>query len=103
MPTTFGPSDPDRALRQWLATPLGQQLLAGEAQLLSRVLDGVFGLELLQVGAWGASRALLASSRTQRQTLITQSADCPAGAVIARYDALPVQTASVDAVLLPHT
>ena len=103
LPTTFGPSDPDRALREWLATPLGQQLLAGEAQLLSRVLDGVFGLELLQVGAWGASRALLASSRTQRQTLITQSAACPAGAVIARYDALPVQTASVDAVLLPHT
>jgi SAM-dependent methyltransferase len=67
------------------------------------VLDGVFGLELLQVGDWGASRELLACSRTQRQTLITQSAACPAGAVIARYDALPVQTASVDAVLLPHT
>ena len=103
MPTTFGPPDPDAALRFWLASPLGQQLLAGEAQILGQLLDGVFGLELLQVGAWGASRQVLAASRTQRQTVIAQSPSCPGIGVVARHDALPVQTASVDAVLLPHT
>jgi SAM-dependent methyltransferase len=86
----------------WLGTELGRQLLAAEAQLLQGVLDDVFGLELLQLGAWGGSRQLLSSSRTRRQTIVAEAA---AGEVdiIARLNALPIQTASIDAVLLPHT
>jgi SAM-dependent methyltransferase len=86
----------------WLSTPLGRQLLAAEAEMLRGMLDDVFGLELLQLGGWGASRALLSASRTRRQTVI---ADRSSGEVdvVASLSALPVQTASVDAVLLPHT
>jgi len=86
----------------WLSSPLGRQLVTAEASLLRGLLDDVFGLELLQLGSWGASRELLAAARTQRQTVIAETAG---GAidVVARLDALPVQTASIDAVLLPHT
>jgi SAM-dependent methyltransferase len=86
----------------WLATSLGRQLVTAEATLLRGLLDEIFGLELLQLGSWGDSRELLAASRIRRQTVI---AERPGSGVdmLARLDALPVQTASVDAVLLPHT
>ncbi|MEO8313297.1 MAG: methyltransferase domain-containing protein [Pseudomonadota bacterium] len=86
----------------WLGTALGQQLLAAEAQLLDGLLADVFGLELLQLGTWGSSRQLLSSSRTRSQSIVAEAAD-PSVDIVARLTALPIQTASVDAVLLPHT
>jgi SAM-dependent methyltransferase len=91
---------------EWLSSPLGRQLLAAEAQLLRGLLDDVFGLELLQLGTWGLSRDLLSSSRTRRQTVIGTREEADAGGevdLVAELSALPVQSASVDAVLLPHT
>lgn len=90
----------------WLASALGRQLLTAEAELLRGLLDDVFGLELLQLGTWGLSRDLLSSSRTRRQTVIGPVHECGSGGevdVVAELSALPVQSASVDAVLLPHT
>ena len=90
----------------WLASTLGRQLLAAEAELLRGLLDDVFGLELLQLGTWGLSRELLSSSRTRRQTVIGPARGECSGAevdVVAELEALPVQSATVDAVLLPHT
>lgn len=80
-------------------------MLQAEAQLLRGLLDDVFGLELLQLGTWGASRELLSTCRTRRQTVIAPSRDCSGCEVdvLAELSALPVQSASVDAVLLPHT
>jgi SAM-dependent methyltransferase len=86
----------------WLGTNLGRQLLQGESELLRGLLDDVFGLELLQLGGWGASRELLSGSRTRRQTLVAERAG-GAVDVVARLDQLPIQSASIDAVLLPHT
>jgi SAM-dependent methyltransferase len=98
---------PGNPLATWLGTELGRQLLAAEAQLLDGLLDDVFGLELLQLGTWGSSRQLLSSSRTRRQTIIAEAA-CDQGKggavdIVARLNALPIQSATVDAVLLPHT
>jgi SAM-dependent methyltransferase len=90
----------------WLSSPLGRQLLHAEAQVLRGLLDDVFGLELLQLGSWGASRDLLSQSRTRRQTVIAPSAAKAAGSevdIVAELSHLPIQTATVDAVLLPHT
>ena len=90
----------------WLSTPLGRQLLQAEGELLRGLLDDVFGLELLQLGTWGASRELLSNSRTRRQTVIAPSREGCSGCeadVVAELCALPVQSATVDAVLLPHT
>lgn len=103
MPTFFHNQDwvTDRA--RWLAEGLGRELLAAEAQLLGGVLDDVFGLELLQLGDWGAaSRELLQHSRTRRQTVVAAGAAAGAVDLVARLTALPVQSATVDAVLLPH-
>jgi SAM-dependent methyltransferase len=94
-----GPAD-------WLSSALGRQLLAAEGQVLRGLLDDVFGLELLQLGSWGASRELLSQSRTRRQTVIAPGAARASGLpvdIVAELAQLPVQTATVDAVLLPHT
>ncbi|MCX7036741.1 MAG: hypothetical protein NT064_09175, partial [Proteobacteria bacterium] len=72
MPTIFGHPQDHRALEQWLDSPQGRLVLQAEAQLLQETLDGVFGWQLLQLGGWGASRQLLACSRTQRQTVIAE-------------------------------
>jgi SAM-dependent methyltransferase len=78
-------------------------MLAAEAELLSAALEDVFGWELLQIGAWGNARELLAGSRTRRKSLIAAAA-FPGGAnIIARPSALPVIGDCVDAALLPHT
>jgi SAM-dependent methyltransferase len=95
--------DRDTALSGWWDSPLGRALLAAESELLAEALEDVFGWELLQVGAWGNSRELLAGSRTRRQSLIA-AADIPCGPdIIARPSQLPVIGDSIDAVLLPHT
>lgn len=73
--------------------------------MLGSLLDDVFGLESLQLGSWGACRQLLSASRTRRQTVIgnaTATSECEVD-VRAELSQLPIQTASVDAVLLPHT
>ena len=91
------------ARQNWLDRPIGQELLAAEAELLSSALDDVFGLELLQLGCWGPARALLAASRTRRQTIVAEQALPGHADLAARLTALPVQRDCVDAVLLPHT
>lgn len=102
MPRFFHNPAESPDLADWLSSGLGNQLLAGEAELLRGQLDDVFGLELLQLGSWGASRELLSAARTRRQTVIAASSGSEVD-VVAELDALPVQTATVDAVLLPHT
>jgi SAM-dependent methyltransferase len=97
------PLDRDAALSAWWTGTLGEGLIAAESELLREALEDVFGWELLQVGAWGTSRDLLAGSRTRRQTVVAPL-EFPAGAdVIARPAQLPITSDSMDAVLLPHT
>ena len=96
-------TDRDAALSSWWLSPLGRALLAAESELLGEALEDVFGWELLQIGAWGGSRELLAGSRTRAKSLIAAPGiDCGAN-IIARPSLLPVISDSVDAVLLPHT
>jgi SAM-dependent methyltransferase len=86
----------------WLATPLGQVMLAGEQHVLADALAHVFGLQLVQIGAWGAPGSLISEARTAYASVIS-----PAGGegVSMRCDPsrLSLSSASVDAVLLPHT
>lgn len=96
-------NDTGAAREAWLHGVLGAGLLAAEAELLSGVLDDVFGLELLQLGCWGPARALLAGSRTRRQTIVAEQPGAAGADLVARLTALPVLRDSVDAVLLPHT
>src|SRR5208283_2459508 len=91
-------------LQQWQASPLGQALIHAEAQLLAGTFDGVFGLELLQLGTWGAGRELLVPSRIRRQSVVAERLDgAGRGDLVADLAQLPIQSGVVDAVLLPHT
>jgi len=100
---TSGILDRDTALSAWWDTPIGSAVLAAESELLGAALEDVFGWELLQVGAWGNGRELLAGSRTRRQSVVA-SAAFPGGAnILARPSQLPVVSDCIDAALLPHT
>jgi SAM-dependent methyltransferase len=77
--------------------------LRAESELLGEALEDVFGWELLQVGAWGGSRELLRKSRTRAQTVVAPLELGQGADVIARASQLPINSDSVDAVLLPHT
>jgi SAM-dependent methyltransferase len=100
---TSGILDRDTALRAWWETALGRALLAAESELLGEALEDVFGWELLQVGAWGSGRELLAGSRARRQSLIAGAAFSGSANILARPSQLPVTSDCIDAVLLPHT
>ncbi len=77
-------------------------MIRAEAQLLASTFDGVFGLELLQLGSWGPHRELLAPSRIRRQSVVVEPAG-GGGDLVANLAHLPIQSGMVDAVLLPHT
>jgi SAM-dependent methyltransferase len=86
----------------WFDTMLGAAVIELERQVLAESLADVFGFELLQIGCWGSGADLCAGARTQHHRCVAPDAAGP-GAVRADYAALPVATASVEAVLLPHT
>jgi SAM-dependent methyltransferase len=87
---------------EWFEGPLGSRVLREEAALARVALDDVFGFELLQLGAWGADRHLLAGARTQHTTLLAPRRS-PGVTLCAPLVSLPFASDSIDAVLLPHT
>ena len=89
-------------LQDWFAAPRGTALLQSESALLRESLEDCFGWEMLQLGAWGSSRSLLTHARTRSQTLIAAHGENQVD-LKARLTQLPIQSDSVDAVLLPHT
>ena len=85
----------------WQASALARSIISSESSLLSTALDDVFGIEMLQLGRWGEGRELLAQSRTRRQSIAAQVPDAHVD-LVARLAHLPIATAAIDAVLLPH-
>ena len=73
-----------------------------EIRVVEEALDGVFGEQCLQLGLWGENRTFMRFTRTQRCYLIADSSlgkPCAVG----NMHQLPVESDSIDAVLLPHT
>lgn len=87
---------------EWLAGPLGRMLLEQERERMGGSLECAFGLYCVQIGAWGEHDAFLAHARTRRAALIAMPGASGA-ALIAEPAALPLQSDSVDVMLLPHT
>ncbi len=87
---------------EWLETSVGQNLLLQEQQLVGKVLDRVFGDQIVQIGNWGAPELFLTQARTQFAALLGNELLPGVGAIVAPQR-LPVITDSIDAVLLPHT
>jgi SAM-dependent methyltransferase len=89
-------------VKEWLESPLGAALLQQEARVVEEALDGIFGEHCLQLGVWGDRRSFIRFMRTQRCALIAETPDGEPSAV-ADFHRLPVESDSIDAVLLPHT
>ena len=88
--------------QDWLKTPLGAALLQQESRVVEEALDGIFGEECLQLGLWGDNRTFMRFTRTQRCAIVAEGAEGGPSAV-GEFHRLPVESDSVDAVLLPHT
>ena len=89
-------------VQDWLQTPLGQALLLQEARVVEEALDGIFGEECLQLGVWGGNRTFTRFARTQRCAVIDE-AGIGRPSAVGDFHQLPVDSDSIDAVLLPHT
>lgn len=86
----------------WLNTQTGRNLLREEVRQVRRALDGIFGDQLVQLGAWGDPGLFRRLARTRRAAVLADRPIPGADAVVAP-DALAIASDSVDAVLLPHT
>jgi hypothetical protein len=96
--------DTAKATAQWQASPMGGALIGAESELLRTALDDVYGLELLQLGRWGAERQLMQASRLRRQSLVAEAAVGERSPdIAASLNRLPIGTGLIDAVLLPHS
>jgi SAM-dependent methyltransferase len=89
-------------LAEWLAGPTGRALLDQERAAMAEALECVFGVQCLQVGAWGPAGMFLDLARTQRRAWLSAGADA-AGAIRSDPASLPIQSDSIDALILPHT
>jgi SAM-dependent methyltransferase len=89
-------------LEAWFAGPLAAMLLDQERATVAQSLECAFGLYCLQVGAWGEPDTFLSLARTRRTALVA-GRDARGVALVALPDALPLQSDSVDVMLLPHT
>ena len=90
------------AAMQWFETPLGEHVARTERALARLALEDVFGFELLQLGAWGPERNLLAAARTQHTTLLAPEL-VPGVTLSAPLTSLPFAADSIDAIVLAHT
>ena len=91
-------------VRDWFTQPLGERLLCEERRYLDEVLPYLFGYHLVQVGRFSACDLLYPSRVLHRvvidpdygtNPLVPDIYGCP--------DSLPVESGSVDVLLLHHT
>ena len=85
------------SLQQWLATPLGQHVLAREQDYFDRVVADIFGFNALQLGL--PEQDLLRNCRIPK--CYTVAGDT-GGKVIADVASLPFTSQSIDLVVIPH-
>ncbi len=89
------------ALEQWQRSPRAQRLMAQETHEVGRVLPDLFGRHLLQIGSWGVSGELLATSEMLHRAVLGTVPGLGAQALI-EAERLPLPAKTVDAVLLAH-
>jgi SAM-dependent methyltransferase len=89
-------------IANWLATPLGNYLLAAEQQQVANLFEQVFGVQLVQIGLWGEPDRFLSLSRTQRSAIVGLR-ESGRSTLIMDPAHLALATDCADVVLLPHT
>jgi len=92
----------DELCADWFDSPLGARVWREETARVGAALDDVFGFEMLQVGVWGTSGALLSGARTQHRSVVAPAAG-PGVTLCAPLASLPFASDTIDGILLPHT
>ncbi|MBS99781.1 MAG: class I SAM-dependent methyltransferase [Oceanospirillaceae bacterium] len=97
------PGELNEQLKQWFDSPLGRELLDAEHRLLEQVLPELFGYHLLQVGV-DSRYPMFTASPVPHRIMLGPSLELgmEKRSIIARSDELPVQSDSIDVVLLHH-
>lgn len=101
----YGSRSPWIRLTDWFRGPLGVAVLKAEQAQLARVLAGLFGYHIVQVGALPDAE-LLDGSRITHRVVLDVDPDASiarAGHPVCTAVALPICSSSVDVVVLPHT
>lgn len=99
-------SQPDAAWETWLASPPAQYVMRWETEQLSNTVVDMFGYYALQLGFLELD-ALAANRMPHRIRVTTRSPAISAGApkadlVVSGFDELPLDSQSVDLVVLAH-
>ena len=89
-------------LREWFDSPLGRSLQAQEAQQLRAVLPNLYGTVAAQLGRIGDIK-LMEECIAPTRVLLDHHAGPDACAVRSLPEALPLESKSVDVLILPHT
>jgi len=92
-------------ITDWYGSSLGQEVGSQEVACVERMLEGVFGHYLLQVGCDGPFREVVMTSHI-RHAITLPPAPGHQGLgmrIVANAAAMPIATDSLDAVFLPHT
>ena len=89
-------------LWQWYEQPLGQALLSEELEELERVLPGLFGYHLLQVGRWARCDAFNSTLINHCMVMVPGAGYSDRAGLLGDPAALPLAAESVDVVILPH-
>ncbi len=110
-------ADTQSALESWFDTPLGERILAAERRCCEQTLSGLSGYRLGHLGASPGHDLISCFAMRHRFKLVagvpgdgSESVDkvlpsnkgnvAPAG--FARFDALPLPTETIDAIILHH-
>ncbi len=96
-----GSATPANGLQGWFSTVAGAAVAAAEAQLAAVALSDLFGYHLVQLGR-PHEASLLAGSRISHHITLGGNPAEPGLSAYARSDALPLQAATVDVLVLPH-
>ncbi|KXJ47338.1 MAG: class I SAM-dependent methyltransferase [Cycloclasticus sp.] len=92
-------------LRHWFNTPIGQAFRQAESALLSQKLSENFRAEVLQLDFIGWEEEFHEAMRFAHYTILDHDTTdlTKYTRVVAEADSLPIDTHSVDIVIMPHT
>lgn len=105
-PCTPQDADPLTRLGHWYRTPAGRYVAHAEAVCLERLLADCFGHYVVQFGAQAQFADAVATCRFRQRVVLGEGVDsgvADGAGIRALPFELPLDSASVDAVLLPHS
>jgi len=96
-------SPPLTDLTSWYHGWPGELVSKAECKLLAETTGGLFGYQLVQLGALGPGQDYLAQCPVRQHTVVDVCGGAVTAQLCARPEALPIACDSIDAVILPHT